>query len=862
MTNVRKVMIQMLVILVLTNLSYSVGNTISHPFNVSKVLTITAMFAMNEYSATFVATKLALEHINLNPDILPGYYLNMSWKDTQCDPSIGLKNLFDELSTPPIKIMALGASCSHVTEQVTRFTKEFKLLQVSPSSSSPVLSSKSVYPYFFRTIVSGDAFPVIMLDICRKFGWKRVSILNEKQEFFTAGSLALIKTAETRYQISVASSQEVDSDQDPYLALLTIRKTGNRVILAGFLPEMGRKIFCQAYHMDMTSPNYIWIIPDSLPKYWWRIHGNVTLRHSNKFCGRKEMDHAVKGYFSVSDYPIATKLYENTVSGFTPSKWLKVYKEYQQKHYPNYTANEQYAGYAYDAVWCIALSLNNSIRPLHKNHGTKLEKFVYHSSDFIDTFVSQMEELKFMGISGSVSFTFRGNRIGAVRVGRIQGSDLQNVEIAIYATFEESPVWKTTAIQWGTPGNSVPKDRPTSKIMTVSIPLELYVAIAVSVLVSVSIASCTLIFNIRFNKILTRCIVNSKLNSILAIAAIICCSCIFLLASDKGIIGYNAELTKISCWSQSIILCLGFSIGYGALLAKIWDIYKIQTTAEGKLVRGTKNWQLYLMVFLVCVGNLLVVILFSVTDPIVIAERNYTEINADISAKLTGGLPEESLVTYIARYCVYQYSNIRLAVVSILNGILLIIGIVLSWKARAVVLPISNEAKYVGFSIYNVALFSIIGSVLSVTTQDRPVSNFGLTSLFILVIVFVTMFLSFLPRIYYVWKVVKANKQKAHESINDDRESATMKYHDEAKIKRRLSQNEVRNEIDRLNTSISQLVNQAAVLRISLHKADKQVNTRRISTLGFVMYEKQPSNCGVIFVENIAETDSFSSVST
>ncbi|EDV28430.1 uncharacterized protein TRIADDRAFT_51333 [Trichoplax adhaerens] len=796
MTNVRKVMIQMLVILVLTNLSYSVGNFISHPFNASKVLTITAMFAMNEYSATFVATKLALEHINLNPDILPGYYLNMSWKDTQCDPSIGLKNLFDELSTPPIKIMALGASCSHVTEQVTRFTKEFKLLQVSPSSSSPVLSSKSVYPYFFRTIVSGDAFPVIMLDICRKFGWKRVSILNEKQEFFTAGSLALIKTAETRYQISVASSQEVDSDQDPYLALLTIRKTGNRVILAGFLPEMGRKIFCQAYHMDMTGPNYIWIIPDSLPKYWWRIHGNVTLRHSNKFCGRKEMDHAVKGYFSVSDYPIATKLYENTVSGFTPSKWLKVYKEYQQKHYPNYTANEQYAGYAYDAVWCIALSLNNSIRPLHKNHGTKLEKFVYHSSDFIDTFVSQMEELKFMGISGSVSFTFRGNRIGAVRVGRIQGSDLQNVEIAIYATFEESPVWKTTAIQWGTPGNSVPKDRPTSKIMTVSIPLELYVAIAVSVL------------------------------------------------------------------SQSIILCLGFSIGYGALLAKIWDIYKIQTTAEGKLVRGTKNWQLYLMVFLVCVGNLLVVILFSVTDPIVIAERNYTEINADISAKLTGGLPEESLVTYIARYCVYQYSNIRLAVVSISNGILLIIGIVLSWKARAVVLPISNEAKYVGFSIYNVALFSIIGSVLSVTTQDRPVSNFGLTSLFILVIVFVTMFLSFLPRIYYVWKVVKANKQKAHESINDDRESATMKYHDEAKIKRRLSQNEVRNEIDRLNTSVSQLVNQAAVLRISLHKADKQVNTRRISTLGFVMYEKQSSNCGVIFVENIAETDSFSSVST
>lgn len=81
MSKVGKILTVILVTLYAFHTSYSIANIAKK--STSKVLTITTMFDENEYSETLIASKLALEHINQMPDILPGYYLEMTWRDTK-----------------------------------------------------------------------------------------------------------------------------------------------------------------------------------------------------------------------------------------------------------------------------------------------------------------------------------------------------------------------------------------------------------------------------------------------------------------------------------------------------------------------------------------------------------------------------------------------------------------------------------------------------------------------------------------------------------------------------------------------------------------------------------------------------------
>ena len=116
---------------------------------------------------------------------------------------------------------------------------------------------------------------------------------------------------------------------------------------------------------------------------------------------------------------------------------------------------------------------------------------------------------------------------------------------------------------------------------------------------------------------------------------------------------------------------------------------------------------------------------------------------------------EKDKVIYIAQYCSYQHPTLRYTIEAMLNAILLATGVILSWKSRSIVLPIHNEAKFVGFTIYNVAIFGAIGYITTFSTQKRPIANFGLTALFILIPSYVVMVLMLIPRVsIYLYNLI------------------------------------------------------------------------------------------------------------
>ena len=103
------------------------------------------------------AVEIALEDINLNVAVLPGYRLERVVVDSKCDPGTGIKGFINAISvsdtTRPLVGVA-GPGCSDVAVALVPTASLFNLVTQSASASSASLNDKSKYPHFMRTIPS------------------------------------------------------------------------------------------------------------------------------------------------------------------------------------------------------------------------------------------------------------------------------------------------------------------------------------------------------------------------------------------------------------------------------------------------------------------------------------------------------------------------------------------------------------------------------------------------------------------------------------------------------------------------------------------------------------------------------------
>ncbi|PIO61453.1 7 transmembrane receptor, partial [Teladorsagia circumcincta] len=68
--------------------------------------------------------------------------------------------------------------------------------------------------------------------------------------------------------------------------------------------------------------------------------------------------------------------------------------------------------------------------------------------------------------------------------------------------------------------------------------------------------------------------------------------------------------------------------------------------------------------------------------------------------------------------CESNHSAVFQAVLYATKGILMILGCFLAWETRHVNVPALNDSKYIGMSVYNVVVMSILGLSISVILQD------------------------------------------------------------------------------------------------------------------------------------------------
>ena len=130
---------------------------------------------------------LATQKINENPSILPGVTLAFEIRDTCGQVNIALEQSLKYVSARSLRIGpgaangtvlgisgVVGAAFSRVSAAVARLLRLFKVPQISYSSTAEILSDKTIFDYFFRTISPDSLQARVMADIVEHFNWTYV----------------------------------------------------------------------------------------------------------------------------------------------------------------------------------------------------------------------------------------------------------------------------------------------------------------------------------------------------------------------------------------------------------------------------------------------------------------------------------------------------------------------------------------------------------------------------------------------------------------------------------------------------------------------------------------------------------------
>ena len=147
------------------------------------------------------AVALAVEKINNDSTILPGVTLAFEVRATEGNVNTALEESIKYVSSRNLKIGnstvlgisgVVGAGFSSVSTQVARLLRLFYIPQISYASTADVLSDKTTFDYFLRT-VSPDSFQAQALaDIVEYFNWTYVIAMHTNDVYGMGGIEAFI----------------------------------------------------------------------------------------------------------------------------------------------------------------------------------------------------------------------------------------------------------------------------------------------------------------------------------------------------------------------------------------------------------------------------------------------------------------------------------------------------------------------------------------------------------------------------------------------------------------------------------------------------------------------------------------------
>ncbi|KAF5289126.1 hypothetical protein FQA39_LY15228 [Lamprigera yunnana] len=751
--------------------------------------------AREEGFSELAAARLAINHVN-NLKILPGYVLKLITNDTKCDPGVGVDNFFHAIYSKNIILMLLGSGCSNVTESLANIMPYWNILQVqtninppnyniryflqvSYGSKSPLLSDRSKFPLFFRTVAPDSSHNSARISFIKHFGWNTVATLSVSQQPYLLSWNKFVHELEASNVYCVATitfSMENYKDQ-----LKSLKELDTRIIIGSFSARIAPQIFCEVHNLKMYGIDYVWILQDQV-SLWWK---------NSKNCKEEALREAVEGLILVSDYNYLSNN-ETAISGMQSNK------AFEEQLNVSRLRISKYAPQTYDAIWTMALTLREAAMCKHQGY---LKEFNYKNFGLLKQLVVATESLKFVGISASQGpVKFDGaDRIGNSIFNQIQGGNLSAV--AIYyaeSNFLDFKCRECTGIKWH--GNKIPIAQRILKFRLVTIPKLAFTFVFVFATIGILLSLTFLYFNLHFRKIHTVKLSSPRLNNFVMLGCILVYVAVIFLGFDQGTALFDVNSSHF-CAVRVYLFSAGFSLTFGSIFAKTYRVHRIFTYSVPSLVKDKllKDKQLIALICLLLLIDGLIILLWITLDPMKKTLRNLP-----VEMSLT-----DRGIAYQPQVEVCRSENTTGWFIAIYSykGFLLTMGVYMAWETRHVKIPSLNDSQYIGICVYSVVSSAIV-VVLSNFLADYTTLSYLATSISILTSTTITLLLLFLPKFRAVLgRVDSENSIVQSMGLKIESNTRRFMFEDHRELLYRMEvQNKVyKNEIKALDKEISRL---------------------------------------------------------
>ncbi|CAH3175080.1 unnamed protein product [Porites lobata] len=786
--------------------------------------------------------ELALSQVNERIDILPEYQLHMVLNDTKCDPGVGMHILYDHIYNEPTKLMLLGAAFSPVSQPIADTSKYWNLLQVSYASTSPVLKDRELYPRFFRTISSDLAFNPARAALLKKYGWKRVATLhqNEPSRIFSQATKQLHKLLQdVGIEIVVGES----FTENPANQLANIKKKDARIIIGSFYVVQAKHVFCEAYKQRMYGKRYVWIIIGWYEDKWWE----TKLNEDHITCTTREMGEAVEGYLATDHMKLneddATSKHK-TVSGWTAQEYAIKFK-----NLTGIIARHE-SSFAYDAAWAIALVLNASAQRLAER-GKALENFTYADEEMADLFEEIFHNTSFLGVTGPVSFTKYGERVGYIQFEQLQGGESKRV--GVYDVTTDSIMMnRKEPIKWQ--GAGPPSDRTVRETELKSIATGLFAFMAFVAVLGMLLGIFFLLINFLYRERRIIKMSSPRLNNVIVAGCILTYFSVILFGLDGGLV--PTKRYGQVCIARAWIMSVGFTLAFGAMFAKTWRVHAIfkSITPKKKVIRDE---HLFLIVAAFVLLDIFLLSLWTGIEPM---HTGYQQLENKMRFE------DDKEIIPVLEHCESERLSYWLGAVYAFKGLLLVFGVFLAWETRGVTIPALNDSRYIGatqnicfvisisavilkrmvkitsifgsysflrialhdifslshhllaswnlyiprvakskhnskcsssrMSVYNVVILSILGVAITSIIRDHQDATFAITAVFTIFCTTLTLCFVFLPKVTKLWspdggtEASTTRRSNNPESLSSTDKNAANMITENSQLKKQLAQRE------------------------------------------------------------------------
>ncbi|KAH8404377.1 hypothetical protein KR222_005799 [Zaprionus bogoriensis] len=761
--------------------------------------------------ACMPAARLALDDVNKEPNLLPGFKLILHSNDSECEPGLGASVMYNLLYNKPQKLMLL-AGCSTVCTTVAEAAKMWNLIVLCYGASSPALSDRKRFPTLFRTHPSATVHNPTRIKLMKKFGWSRVAILQQAEEVF----ISTVEDLENRCMeagVEIVTRQSFLSD--PTDAVRNLRRQDARIIVGLFYVVAARRVLCEMYKQQLYGRAHVWFFIGWYEDNWYE----ANLENEGITCTVEQMRKAAEGHLT-TEALMWNQNNQTTISGMTAEEFRHrlnqalIDEGYDITH-DRYPEGYQEAPLAYDAVWSVALAFNKTMERL-TSRKKSLRDFTYTDKEIADDIYAAMNSTQFLGVSvgcekplniftmqhtnvlyclqGVVAFSSQGDRIALTQIEQMVNGKYE--KLGYYDTQLDNLTWLNTE-QWI--GGKVPQDRTivTHVLRTVSLPL--FVCMCTISSCGIFVAFALIVFNI-WNK--HRRVIQSShpvCNTIMLFGVIICLISVILLGIDGRFVAPH-EYPKI-CQARAWLLSTGFTLAYGAMFSKVWRVHRFTTKAKTDPKKKVEPWKLYTMVSGLLSIDLVILLSWQIFDPL---QRILETFPLEDPVSTT----DDIKIRPELEHCESERNSMWLGLVYGFKGLILVFGLFLAYETRSIKVKQINDSRYVGMSIYNVVVLCLITAPVGMVIASQQDASFAFVALAVIFCCFLSMLLIFVPKVI---EVIRHPKDKAESKYNPD---SAISKEDEERYQKLVTENE---ELQRL---ITQAKEKIRVLRQRLVERD------------------------------------------